>query len=614
MCGIAASLFAEPASPPARGGTRLREALRGRGPDTIDHRRGPGFQVWASRLSLWDEGCPAQPFVSEDAVGVFNGELYNLPALQDALGLPGASEVEVLTRGVLTRGAGFLDLVDGQFAGLALNPADGSALAFRDRFGIASLYLRELPGEVLVASDPMVLDGLDPAATATLELDALAAGLCDWAVPSPDAPWASGGQVTPGTAVQLCRGVRVREVWWASPLCVDAGPGHGPGDDERDAGELLGLMRDAVRLRLRATSEVAIALSGGVDSTIIAALAADHGVRRSFGITLSGDSVAGERQALVASVLGIEHEHVELAPADMLVGFYEYVDTRRMPLVRLGPVGMMLLARLVHARGVRCVLSGEGADELFCGYDSARALAARAGAFGDPAALPWTDFGDAEMSVGGRVWNAAYWRALVASDVGPLGRHRVVAPILEFLRPGLRAAVEDRWRRAERANAEVGAASPIETRRRDDLRHLLDAYLLTVQGDHAWMPESVEQRPPWLAEPVARWALTRPAERFVSLRQGKLPVRGVLALLARERPALAGVDFDKSAFRLDASLLLGSDDTADAFAPAVRACPDDLLDADGIARRLDACRRAGRVSEAESMLFLYAASLGRLAS
>ena len=128
------------------------------------------------------------------------------------------------------------------------------------------------------------------------------------------------------------------------------------------------------------------------------------------------------------------------------------------------------------------------------------------------------------------------------------------------------------------------------------------------------MPESVEQRPPYLSAPVAHWALTRPAERMASLSQGKLPVRTVLARLAREVPAMAGFDFDKSAFRLDAALIMRSETAADGLAAAVRACPDDILDVAAVSARLDACRRAGRVSEAESMLLLFAASLGRLTS
>lgn len=613
MCGIAASLFGVDASVPPRGGGRLREALRGRGPDTIDDRRGPGFHVWASRLALWDEGSAEQPFVAPGAVGVFNGELYNLPELQARLGLPGASEIEVLTRGVLTRGPAFLDAIDGQFAGIAIDPADGRAVVFRDRFGIAPLYVRALAGEVLVASDPMVLDGLDAAATATFGAAGLAGVLCDWGVPSPASPWAGVGQVRPGTAAEVRGGVLGEAVSWASEW-RPSGPAEA--SPEADADELLDLLREAVRLRTRSTHEVTVALSGGVDSTIIGALAAREGVRRSFGIVTSLDPVAGERQLEIARAVGLEHRHVEITPDDLLEGFFDFVDTRRTPLVRLGPVGMTLLARFVHSRGIRCVLSGEGADELFCGYDSARVQAARAGVFGDPARLPWGEFGSAEMTGGGPAWHAAYWRTQVASDSGPLGRHHVITPLLGFLRPAVLEAVEARRAEAEAANgaAKASGASGIETRRRDDLRHLLDSYLLTVQGDHAWMPESVEQRPPYLSAPVAHWALTRPAERMVSLSQGKLPVRTVLARLAREVPAMAGFDFDKSAFRLDAALIMRSETAADGLAAAVRACPDDILDVAAVSARLDACRRAGRVSEAESMLLLFAASLGRLTS
>ena len=100
----------------------------------------------------------------------------------------------------------------------------------------------------------------------------------------------------------------------------------------------------------------------------------------------------------------------------------------------------------------------------------------------------------------------------------------------------------------------------LESRRLQDLDNLLGSYLLTVQGDHAWMEEGVELRPPYLAAPVAEWALDQDPRTLISIEAGKLPVRQLLERLSGRNPKLEALNFEKAAFRVDASFLLRDGD------------------------------------------------------
>ncbi len=129
-------------------------------------------------------------------------------------------------------------------------------------------------------------------------------------------------------------------------------------------------MRDSVRLRLRADVPVGTYLSGGLDSSLITALAqaeTDHQLR-SFSIAFKDpryDESAFQEQ--VARAIGTTHHVVEAGPGEIAGAFPDVVRHAEMPLVRTAPVPLFLLAREVREQGITVVATGEGADELFWG-------------------------------------------------------------------------------------------------------------------------------------------------------------------------------------------------------------------------------------------------------
>lgn len=613
MCGVAAIVGG---APPGANVDGAAAAIAGRGPDGTERWSSDGLLLVASRLAHWDEGAPRQPWVGrgveEGAAAAFNGELFNLTELQGAVGRPGASEIEVLVVGLRDEGPGFLTRIDGQFAGVVRVAAGGPTYAVRDRFGIAPLYWAELPDGVALGSNLRSVLALRGTA-AEDDLDGLASILAEWAPIGDLSPWAGVHQVRPGHVLTIEDGRAAGQRRWAAP------PGAAAGEPaELDLDGLETALRQAVGVRLRSTGRVACLLSGGIDSTVIGALAAEQGARLGLALCLEGDDLVAQRQRQVADALGMELIQHVLTPAETVDLFEEYVATRQVPLVRLGPVGMMALARRARAEGIRAVLSGEGADELFAGYDSYRILAARGGLFGPVKDLPWADFGTPEFGADrGPTWAKSYWRGLIqfSTDAGAR-RLDILRPVADAFASPLREVITGELPAPSAVDplpATDDIAALLEHRRQVDLAHLLAGYLLTVQGDHAWMEEGVELRPPYLAAPVADWALRHSPARFVSVENGKAPIRGLLTRLATRNPALAELGFAKAAFRVDAGLLLRDAAAADPFVGlATDAADGRLFDVDELRSRLAHVRTADACREVESELLTLAASLGAL--
>lgn len=598
MCGIA--VVVEAANGDARVDTTAAEqALRRRGPDETVTHRDCGATFIASRLTHWTEGAATQPYIGTGGtIAVFNGELYNLEELAALVGRVGGAEIEVLAEGVRAFGLDFLQRVDGQFAAVIRLGPDGPTYAVRDRFGVCPLFIARTPNRAVVASNIEAVLALT-GRTHGVSLKGLAGIVSDWAPTGGHTPFVGIDQVLPGHAVRLDHADAIPVRWARDPV----------GGDHGDADDFEVRLRQSVAARMRSTSPIACLISGGIDSTVIGALAAELGATTGIALYLDGDDVVRDRQRLVADTLGLELLHHRLDPYETVTTFEEYVATRRIPLVRLGPVGMTALARFTRDAGVRGVLSGEGADELFAGYDSYRIIAARAGLFGDPSTLPWAEFGWPEFGAErGERWARAYWRSLIAlSPTAATRRGDVMRPVFPLLRPALVTAIEA-------AQATDTADVTLASRRQSDIDVLLGSYLLTVQGDHAWMEEGVELRPPYLSNTVADWALARDPSAYLSIAEGKRPIRQLLRRLAQDRPELAQFGYAKAAFRVDTSFVLRSGQAAARLGDLVAACPDELIDTAAVKDRWHACTRAGTCSEAESMLFLLTASLGVLAS
>ena len=504
---------------------------------------GPGVGLVSTRLAVVDVEQGWQPLVSEvdGSVLVYNGEVYDHPELRGWLAAQGErcrtrSDTEVVLRLLVRQGLHALDRLNGQFALAWWQPGPRRLTLVRDRFGVRPIHYAVLAdGGLVFASEAKALfaSGAVGARPSLPGLDDVFTG---WGARAPGSVFEGVRQVRPGGVVVWEDGrVVVDDTWW-SP---DVGPSRPLSGDEPDLRELL---EDSVRLRLRADIEVGTYLSGGLDSSVLTAMAAARvpGLH-SFSVAFS-ERQLDERvhQERVAAALGTRHHVVDVRPEQIAQAFRDVVVSAETPMVRTAPVPMSLLARAVREHGVTVVATGEGADELFWGYDLFKELTIRFQAASDPSALsqldqlyPYLASGAARRGPG--------WRRFF-SDAGPLDDPLVShqtraeatsvvkafyardvaaaeaeAPSLERLRGSLPVAF-DRWR-------------PLERAAYLELTTLLDPYLLSTQGDRVAMAHGVEGRYPFLDHRVFEHAARLPEHRKLAGLRDKVALREVAASL-----------------------------------------------------------------------------------
>ncbi len=401
-------------------------ALAARGPDGEGFHVAPGIGLGHRRLAIIDVEGGQQPLFSEDGAiaAVVNGEIYNFELLRIDLARRGhrfrtRSDSEVVVHGYAQWGEGVLDRLEGMFALAVWDARARKLLLARDRMGEKPLFWAPLGGAgggeggLAFASElralrhaPGVDDRIDPAQ--------LARYLVYEYVPSPATMWRGVRKLEPGTKLvwQAGRGAggaggagctpRVAR-YWSLPLPPSASSGREQ-SGERAAAELLAELRRSVRERLVSDVPLGVFLSGGLDSSTVAALAAEvrGGDLDTFSIGFEDPSFDESAHArAVAMHIGSRHHEERLAPAALLELVPRLGDLLDEPIGDASIVPTHLLARFAR-RHVTVALGGDGGDELFAGYPTFQVERL--------AALLWDDaprlVGHAAAALGGAVARA----------------------------------------------------------------------------------------------------------------------------------------------------------------------------------------------------------------
>ncbi len=374
MCGIAGRYARHPMSAPAVDAlsARIQSALHSRGPDGGAAHYDEDVLLIHRRLSIIDlSAAGAQPLWNEtrDVCVLVNGEIYNYQDLRHSLHARGhrfrsQSDSEVLVHLYEDGGIdGCCRAIHGMFAFALWDARTRDLYLVRDRVGIKPLVFAEHEGGFTFASN---LHGLlaDECVPAALNPEALLSVLRWGFVPTPWSAIAAARHLVPGTWVRV-RGGRVVEErrWW-----TDEPPAALVGDAEvRDA------IRRAVKSHLVADVPVATLLSGGVDSGLVSLLAAsESGEGELRGFTVSHRGHAEDEWAdahAMAHHAGIQLREVPLGGGGLTEEVFEsVVGAMDEPLATSSMVGLWELFRAI-APDRRVVLSGDGGDELFGGYD-----------------------------------------------------------------------------------------------------------------------------------------------------------------------------------------------------------------------------------------------------
>ncbi|RZS44673.1 asparagine synthase (glutamine-hydrolysing) [Herbihabitans rhizosphaerae] len=543
MCGIAGIRYFDGRHVDPESLSAMAKRLHHRGPDDLGCYADGAVGLAHTRLSIIDLGGSRQPMTG--AVGahhlVFNGEILNYRELRASTPYPyrTSGDTEVLLAMYERFGAEGVTRLRGQFAYALHDDETGETHLVRDRLGILPLYYYADAGMIAFASEIKALLPVIP--SSTVDTDSLHDYLAHRSVPAPFTMITGVRKLPPGhRLVVTAEGrVHVRPYWAIDP--VRRRTHVAPEDAVRLVRNAL---RDSIAEALIADVPVGAYLSGGVDSSLITAMVAEH--RAGAGVSTYsagfGDSRVDETEwaRRVAAVVGSDHHEVLVSPDDFRDSWAALSWHRDAPLSEPADVAVFRLAELAR-RDVKVVLSGEGSDELFGGYPKHRYSAATRWAGALPAVLRGPLLRRVERALPARGARLGIALRALAERTAAERMRAWFAPFASADRAALLGpAVRE-------------TLTPYENGRGDALRRMLyaDAHTwladnLLERGDRMSMAASLELRPPFLDHRLVELAFRLPSD--VKVRGGT--TKWVVKEVARRYLPDSVVDRPKSGFRV----------------------------------------------------------------
>ena len=350
-------------------------AVRHRGPDEfgayIDNRCALG----QARLSIIDLAGGSQPLCNEDETIwiTYNGEIFNYIELHDELEKFGHKfrtrcDTEVIVHAYEQWGTDCLSRFNGQFAFALHNKKANSLFVARDRLGIRPIFYTLHNGRFYFASEikAILCDSTIPR---RMDYKGLAEIFTWWTTAPPRTAFENINELEAGRFIEIRNGRIRSEKYWRMDFPEEF-------DHKRSvdswAEELHALLVDSVRLQLRADVPVGAYLSGGLDSSAATSL-----IKRFTDTRVETFSIAfhdkaydeSEYQNQMADYLQTNHHQVKCSRRDIAENFPTVIRHTERPILRTAPTPLYMLSKLVRENNFKVVLTGEGADEIFGGYD-----------------------------------------------------------------------------------------------------------------------------------------------------------------------------------------------------------------------------------------------------
>jgi asparagine synthase (glutamine-hydrolysing) len=612
MCGIAGQVNVEAGQIDVAFIEGMLLALMHRGPDDSGIYTDAHAGLGHARLSIIDVGGGHQPMTNEDRSLwiTYNGEIFNYVELMEELAGRGhrfasRCDTEVIIHAYEEWGEECVHRFNGQWAFALWDARRQRLFASRDRLGVRPFYYAQPKGTFLFASEVKALFQ-HPGVKRAIDLVGLDQIFTLWCPIAPRTAFQGVSQLPPGHSLSWQKGaVRTWRYW--SLDYPEGFPDQAPRELEE---ALLELLVDATRIRLRSDVPVGAYLSGGLDSSLTTAL-----VRRFTDASLMTFSLRFEDQEFdetgfqgqVARSLATANCAIRVSNAEIGAVFPRVIWHAEQPVLRTAPAPMFLLSRRVHELGYKVVVTGEGADETFGGYDIFKEAKIRR-FWG---ACPQSQARAALLKrlypyLGGlQGQSAAYLQAFFKVREGhlenPLFSHlprwELTSKLKAFYSPQTREALAG-YDPAE----EVVAGLPERFSRWHpfcqaqylESVHLLPGYILSAQGDRMAMGNSVEGRFPFLDHRVVEFASRLPP-RF---KMHGTREKAILKRVAREFLPQEVVRRPKQPYRApDAASFFGApgaparfDFAEEALGPRAIAAAE-LFDPDAVGRLVQKARR-----------------------
>ena len=560
MCCIAGIInYADGVPPSDKLVSTMLELIQHRGPDTYGNYISKFNHLGHARLSIIDLEGGDQPIynIDKSVSVVFNGEIYNYIELKSQYlsdyPFYTFSDTEVIVALYEKFGIDFISYLNGQFAICLYDSKLEKTYLIRDRVGICPLFYFQKGNTILFASEMKSILARNQL-TPTINLPAFSDFIHLWTPLSPDTLFNGIKEVSPGCYLEVqldsVRNFRYWDFTYSSSTL---------GSLREITCQLDSLLEDAVNIRLRSDVPVAAYLSGGLDSTIILSYLKKNGVNLStFSLTFSDEQLNEEKfQKEVSSHFSTRHNSVQAEYQLIADNFISTIWHTETPLFRTSPTPMMLLSSKVHDKGYKVVLTGEGADEVFGGYDIFKEAKIREFWSRNPDSLwrpgllrklyPYLDFT--------KINSSDYLKQVFGHNLNNTDdllyayqtRAKTTSSVADFLLKDIASEMDNNIENKVRKKFPVtsGQYGVFNTAQYIESKTIMPGYILSSQGDRMLMANSVEGRYPFLDHRVIEFA----GNLRNSLKMNGLNEKFILKELVKDRIPKAVLKRPKQPYR-----------------------------------------------------------------
>lgn len=494
---------------------KMVHLIHHRGPDESGLYIDNSIALAQSRLSIIDLSRGIQPIHNEDKSIwiIFNGEIFNYPDLRDYLISKGHSfytntDTEVIIHLYEEEGINCVNSLNGQFAFAIWDNKKKELFLARDRVGIRPLFYSVHKDQLIFASEIKAIMSL-PGFQRELDLYSLDQVFTFWTTLKGKTQFKNIHEVPPGHyLIADSSGISVKK-FWDIPFSAEVNYR----ERDRIIQSVKELLYDAIKIRLRADVPVGSYLSGGLDSSGITSTVKKNfdNKLRTFGIRFEAEDFdEGEYQQEMVNHLGVNHSELFINNSDIARNLKSMLWFTEKPLLRTAPIPLYLLSRLVHESGYKVVLTGEGGDEIFGGYNIFKEAKIR---------NFWAKFPQSKL------------RPILLAKLYPyiFKDNRLNDSLVEFFKQGIDDPANPffshliRWNNTSKIKTFFSASlkeelenhNPFDQLQNDlppdfynwnymskaqylEISIFLSSYLLSSQGDRSAMANSVEMRMPFL--------------------------------------------------------------------------------------------------------------------